>query len=132
MLPSLKKGEAGFYNVIKPEGAKFCEMKFGTKTVRQGDWFAVPIPLDWGSVHGLLGLFHRNLKTARENLKGIPVGGTRHLLVEGQCVMLSTNHLNCSLIGEGLLRAPDHADKVLKGPHAFFQTQHLKEPEKAD
>lgn len=131
-LLGLKKGEAGFYDAIKPEGAKYCEEKFGTKTIRQGDWFAVPIPLNWKDVHGLLGLFCRDHKVVMKKEKGIPIGGTRHLLVEGQLVTTSYNQLGCTGIAEGLLRAPDHEDKMLKGPHALFQTQHLKEPQKAD
>lgn len=132
VLLGLKKGEAGFYDAIKPEGAKFCEEKFGTKTIRQGDWFAVPIPLNWDAVHGLLGLFHRNHKIVANKEKGISIGGTRHLLIEGQLVSMNQNYLVCAGIAEGLLRAPDHEDKVMKGPHALFQTQHLREPEKAD
>ena len=132
VLLAPKKGERGFYDAIKPEGAKFCEEKFGTKAVRQGDWFAVPIPLNWDSVHGLLGLFSEDHKIVTKKEKGIPVGGTRHLLIAGQCVAFAYNHLGCTIIGEGLLRAPDHTDKVLEGPHAFFQTRHLREPTKAD
>ncbi len=132
VLTSLKKGEAGFYDAIRPEGAQFAEKKFGTKAVRQGDWFAVPLPFKWNSVHGLLGLFTDDHKATSAGEKGIRIGGTRHQLIDGQAILLGHNPLRCMIIGEGLLRAPDHADKVLKGPHAFFQTQHLKEPEKAD
>lgn len=131
-LLGLKKGEVGFYDVIKPEGVKFCEGKFGTKTIRQGDWFAVPIPLNWDAVHGLLGLFYRDHKIAKKKEGGIPIGGTRHLLIEGQFMTMGYNPLGCAGIAEGLLRAPDHEDKVLKGPHALFQTRLLTEPEKAD
>lgn len=131
-LLGLKNGEAGFYNAIKPDGAKFCEEKFGTKTIRQGDWFAVPIPLNWYAVHGLLGLFCRDHKTVTKKEKGIHIGGTRHLLIEGKLVTMDYNHLGCAGIAEGLLRAPDHEDKTLKGPHALFQTMYLQEPTKAD
>jgi len=131
-LLGLKKGESGFYKFIKPDGAKFCEEKFGTKTLRQGDWFAVPIPLSWNAVHGLLGLFCQEHKTVTKKEKGISIGGTRHLLIEGQLVTMDYNHHNCTGIAEGLLRAPDHEDKILKGPHALFQTSLLKEPQKAD
>lgn len=134
VLLTLKQGEKGFYNALKPGGANFCEEKFGTKAVRQGDWFAVPIPLNWGSVHGLFGLFSENMdhKVVTKKEKGIHIGGTRHLLVEGQLVTTSYDRFDCAGIAEGLLRAPDHEDKVLVGPHALFQTQHLKEPQKAD
>lgn len=129
----LKKGEAGFYDAIKPNGAKFCEEKFGTMTIRQGDWFAVPIPLNWKVVHGLFSLFcHCVHKTVTKKEKGIPIGETRHLLIEGQLVTINYNNLKCIGVAEGLLRAPDHEDKVLKGPHALFQTQHLKKPQNAD
>ena len=132
VLLALKRGEKGFYNALKPEGVEFCEQKFGTKAVRQGDWFAVPIPLKWDSVHGLLGLFSNDHKIVTKKEKGIPIGGTRHLLIEGQCVAFSYHHLGCTIIGEGLLRAPDHEDKILEGPHAFFQMKHLKKPIEAD
>ena len=131
-LLGLKKGELGFYDAIKPEGAKFCEEKFGTKAIRQGDWFAVPIPLNWGSVHGLLGLFFPDHKVVTGKEKGISIGGTRHLLIDGQLVTMPLNRFGCTAIAEGLLRAPDHKDKVLKGPYMLFQTRHLTEPQKAD
>ena len=133
VLLGLKNVEKGFYDAIKPEGAKFCEKKFGKESIRQGDWFAVPIPLNFDTAHGLLDLFIQNNKFVTKNKNnGISIGGTRHLLIDGQLVVVDQNYLRCTGIAEGLLRAPDHEDKVLKGPHALFQTRHLVDPKKAD
>lgn len=141
VVTSLRGGEQAFFDTIKPNGAKVLEKAFGTKTVRQGDWFAVPLPFSWEAAGGLVAMMQRDFKVevpSTEKERKIQLRGTRHNLIALRYIALPTeeygrrNPLNCALIGEGILKAPDHADRELKGPHAFFQTAHLVDPAKAD
>lgn len=136
VIVSLRGGEDGFFNAIKPNGAKVLEEAFDTKAVRQGDWFAVPLPLSWKATRGIAALVEYDPKViepSNEKERKVQLRGTRHnLLVDRYINMRGDNHLRCTLVGEGLLKAPDHEDRVLKGPHAFFQTAHLVDPKQAD
>ncbi|MDP3795139.1 MAG: hypothetical protein Q8R13_04415 [bacterium] len=136
VIASLRGGEEEFFNSIKPNGAKVLEEAFDTKAVRQGDWFAVPLPLSWKATCGMTALVEHDPKViepSNEKKHKIQLRGTRHdLFVDRYISMKGANRLECTLIGEGLLRAPDHKDRVLKGPHAFFQTAHLVNPREAD
>lgn len=133
---SLRGGDEEFFNSIKPNGAKVLEEAFDTKAVRQGDWFAVPLPLSWKVTCGMAALVEHNPKViepSNEKEREVQLRGTRHtLIVERFIRMRERNYLDCILVGEGLLKAPDHKDRVLKGPHAFFQTAHLVDPKAAD
>src|SRR3989338_2608130 len=62
VIVSLRNGEDGFFNAIKPNGAKVLEEAFDTKAVRQGDWFAVPLPLSWKATCGMVALVEHNPK----------------------------------------------------------------------
>lgn len=136
VIVSLRGGEDGFFNEIKPNGAKVLEDAFDMKAVRQGDWFAVPLPLSWKAVCGMAALVEYDPKViepTNEKEKKVQLRGTRHnLFVERYINMRGDNRLGCTLIGQGLLKAPDHEDRVLKGPHAFFQTANLVDPKMAD
>ncbi|MBI2096463.1 MAG: hypothetical protein HYT43_02425 [Candidatus Taylorbacteria bacterium] len=136
VIVSLRGGEDGFFNAIKPNGAKVLEEAFDTKAVRQGDWFAVPLPLSWKATCGMAALVEYDpevIEPSNEKERKVQLRGTRHnLLVDRYIDMRGDNRLGCTLVGEGLLKAPDHEDRVLKGPHAFFQTAHLVNPEQAD
>jgi len=56
VMNALHKSEEAFFNAIKPRDAKALEKAFGVTAVRQGDWFAVPIPLPWNVISEMLGL----------------------------------------------------------------------------
>lgn len=133
---SLHGGEEGFFNSIKPNGAKVLEEAFDTKAVRQGDWFAVPLQLSWKATCGMTALVElepKVIEPSNEKEREVQLRGTRHnLIVERYISMRGDNRLGCTLVGEGLLKAPDHKDRVLKGPHALFQTAHLIDPKAAD
>lgn len=135
VVASLRGGEEGFFNSIKPNGAKILEEAFDTKAVRQGDWFAVPLPLSWKAACGMAALVEHNpmvIEPSNEKEQKVQLRGTRHTLIVERCIRIGGNQLGCTLVGEGLLKAPDHEDRVLKGPHAFFQTAYLVDPQKAD
>lgn len=130
-------GEQEFYTALKPVAVDRLEERFSSHALRQGDWFAVRFP-DWSRAkYWAQCSFHRDGEcNSGATEKGIvAVGGTRHTL-KGRflapCRMMQELRSNCPLVGEGVLEAPDHADKVLKGPHAFFQTARLANPEAAD
>lgn len=136
VIVSLRGGEEGFFNAIKPNGAKVLEEAFDTKAVRQGDWFAVPLPLSWRAACGMAALVEhdpRVIEPGNEKERKVQLRWTRHnLIAEHYINMRGDNRLGCTLVGEGLLKAPDHEDRILKGPHAFFQTAHLVDPKQAD
>jgi hypothetical protein len=125
------RGEADFFERLKPSEVSALEQFFKTSHVRQGDWFAVPIPLTWDQLYGCMQIFHESVpgpaRPRETKAKGIQVGGTRHVLI-GQFLQGSPG----PLIAEGVLKAPDHADRVLKGPHAFYQTRMLANAQNAD
>lgn len=132
-------GERGFYDALKPVAVDRLKERFNSQALRQGDWFAVRFP-DWSTAkYWTQCFFHHDGECSSGSgeikKETVKVGGTRHTL-KGRfllpCRMMREERSNCSLIGEGVLEAPDHADKVLKGPHAFFQTAHLANPEAAD
>jgi hypothetical protein len=136
VIRSLRDGQDSFFNAIKPVGAKVLEDAFDTKAVRQGDWFAVPLPLTWKATTGMAALVEYNpivIEPSNEKERKMQLQETRHnLIVERYIQMRSNNRLGCKLVAEGLLKAPDHKDRLLRGPHAFFQTAHLVNPQQAD
>lgn len=125
----------------------FLERLFRVKAVRQGDWWAVPLPFAWTDPLPLVGYPHEDSShnklctvefamepTVLVDCGALTLNRTRHTL-EGRYLRLSTNVRSSSracIIGEGLLTAPDHREQRLVGPHAFFQTALLATPESAD
>jgi hypothetical protein len=113
----MDKGEAAFFEALKPDEIKFFEDEFGTDgTKRQGDVYAVALPstYTWGDLPTPAAGEHQ-------------VGETRHA-IDGFWIEVSEHdavviehvggvHEICGLIAEGTLTAPDHAPLELRGPH---------------
>lgn len=130
-LQSLAQGEDGFFEALKPVDVRLIENAYGQPAVRQGDWFAVPLPLEL-SLKIMAGVLVATREPETLNLVpttngGTPLNRTRHNLNGG---WIGTR--GRFLFGEGVLKAPDHEDKELSGPHALFQTAYLASPQQAD
>ncbi len=97
---------------------------------RQGDWFALPLPFTWEEVKQATvlvtghGLWHQAVHEYR-------LGGTRHRLSGNVAEGVALLGKICT-IAEGVIRAPDHEDLVLQGPHAIAQAANLTCPEEVD
>lgn len=134
-----------FYETIKPEIIHKYEKRFGKdQTVRQGDMFCYPLPIqDWNkllcllesvkSQHFLRAGISYNSKTDK-GLSPYPtildypkkIYETRHTLT-GYYV-----HSGEYFIGKGIIKAPDHKDLQLSDICIIAQTENLKDSEKAD
>ncbi|MBI2013239.1 MAG: hypothetical protein HYS87_00130 [Candidatus Colwellbacteria bacterium] len=118
----LRQGEQAFYDSLKPERIKELEKNFGVTALRQGDWFCVPIPTTWENLRiAMIALGHSKTDfQIADQKKGIPIGNTRHSLCGGQ---VHSPNYGRGTIAEGTLRAPDHKDLVLNGPHILWRTE---------
>lgn len=113
---------------LKPEIIKLYEERFGKeKTLRQGDIFAYPLPTqDWEEIdlwEETLGRRHR----MKCDDCGLDIYETRHRFTHGEIATWGT-HIVC----KGTLKAPDHKDLILPKICVLAQTNHLKNPKKAD
>lgn len=104
-------GEDGFFDYLKPAAVKQCEELFTVKTKRQGDLFAVPIPYSWDQLNQALALCHgTGLGTDGQPPKDVtdsPLINTRHKLT-GRRVFARVFGNNSTIIGTGIITAPDH------------------------
>ncbi len=131
VLDELTGGEEAFYQTLKPPTAISMEEAFGYPAKRQGDWFAVPLP-PTGNISTLLhtiqtltGRQGLSISSTYEN--GTAIGSTRHRVHLGWLATVSQ-----LVLAEGTLKAPDHNDLELAGPHILMQTAHLSKPQQAD
>ncbi len=136
---TLRSGEAAFYERLKPSKMKLLENTFGVEAKRQGDIFAVPIPFGWNELRAFASLFGVRLPREEPPNDKLQVFGTRHTL-EGQHLEIlasegepfSRRAVCVATLAAGTLIAPDHAPKLLEGPHALFQVEVLYRPREAD
>ncbi|MBI2590265.1 MAG: hypothetical protein HYW33_00070 [Candidatus Blackburnbacteria bacterium] len=76
--------------------------------------------------------FYQTLKpptaiSMEEYENGTAIGSTRHRVHLGWLATVSQ-----LVLAEGTLKAPDHNDLELAGPHILMQTAHLSKPQQAD
>lgn len=128
-------GEKGFYAALKPRVIKDLEEAFEVESERQGDIFGVPIPMSWEllgkSVKLYSALEGKGYDYEPEQVKDRAVFGTRHLF-SGYELQIGLGKIESLIFGEGLIKAPDHADLILTRVHVFGQTSFLINPQKAD
>ncbi len=125
------EGPEGFLNILKPKVTTVLENRLSVRSERQGDWFAIPLPvrsIEEGVVlfslaDALGGKTKSKFSTPSGNTHTL--GGTRHEL-EGEVVQLRGLY-----IGRGTLRAPDHADQHFDGIHLFEQARAFYDKETA-
>lgn len=132
-------GETAFYDGLKPEKTKGYEEMFGTSAVRQGDIWAVPVPMSWdklcgyyrrttGGQRGLrICTGRRDILRTRHTIDGrwvkgkprFPFDDSRH---RGRYLRIS------DMVAEGTMTAPDHEPLVLYGPHVLARTAGILAP----
>lgn len=122
----LRDGEDAFYEALVPPVIKILQERIGGQLRRQGDIFALPLPLSWTE---MCAEYRRHKASGKRRMVtgsgATRVLGTRHQLSGcwakrepvfrhgGQLVNVYTR------VVQGTLSAPDHADLVLHGPHAI-------------
>lgn len=119
-------GEEGFYADLKPQVVTRLEQELRVSARRQGDIFAVPVPLSLETLRQASIILSRE-ELQLESVESLHVFGTRHELT-GLSYDLDVG----SILGEGVLRAPDHSPLELKGVHLIAQAEGLLHPERAD
>lgn len=121
----------GFYQAIIPQTIAELVKRFGGEYKRQGDIFAWPVPFTWEEIMKATEIVQGEFANLTESQK-TQVFGTRHILV-GFGLASSTLLLGKRYqVVEGVLTAPDHSPKELKGPHILAQTELLHSPKEAD
>lgn len=134
VLPTfLKDGWQGFYRALQPPYVATADQK-GQPWLRQGDIFAIQLPLTWEQL--LRKMLLEQPKVSIESAKDQAIYGTRHQIQRGLAITgdyrLKPIIGEFGLIAEGELVAPDHKPHTLAGPHLLLQTQFLSHPQKAD
>lgn len=100
---------------LKPDIAHLYEKRTGKKAQRQGDWFFFPLTLG-GKQLTVDELFFTATydpnSPDREIIEDAQLGHTRHVLAEGRAYAERwVDGMPKQYVGEGVLKAPDHADR---------------------
>jgi hypothetical protein len=122
--------QRSLYNALKPAGITKREILFKTDCGRQGDIFFVPLEITFDALETMFCALYPDPEDKRFDpitTNAMSVFGTRHEL-HGTYL----NVPNVGLFAEGILKAPDHAERTLLGVHFLAQTVHLFDPSKAD
>lgn len=107
----LESGEEAFYASLKPPNLKVMEKEFGVSSLRQGDIWAIKIPMDWKDVvrASLLNFGYRPMRDSGERHR---VFNTRHELIGDYAPYGKWNRA----IAQGILQQrPEHTDLDLSG-----------------
>lgn len=125
-----RNGEKGFLESLKPRLIYRAEHIFKMSAIRQGDIFAVPLPYSWKELDKMQELCF-DIGINPKSVKNVSLFGTRHTITGAICTgtLMGMNELS---LGEGILSAPDHAPRELKGPHLLAQADGLYSPRNAD
>lgn len=119
-----------FYNAIKPDVIKMYEEKYGiAKTMRQGDFFCYPLPVqDWAKILLWSQTFARQSSTFKTGQSGggLPLNETRHRFRGEIC-----SHAG-NILAKGVITAPDHKPLELTEICVIAQTKHLMDSKNAD
>lgn len=123
-------GEGAFFGALVPELVSDTCDKFGQKYRRQGDIFAVPVPMTWKSLRQATTLISDEAPVEVQDANRRSIFKTRHLFtghaMEGKLVK------SLGLFVEGLIEAPDHEPLELKRIFLLSQTRYLFDPKNAD
>ena len=136
-----------FYETIKPEIIYRFEKCFGKdQTVRQGDMFCYPMPIqDWEKLIVTLETVKplhfmcAGISFSKNKFNGVKKGGIYPTSVDSHS-LYETRHSFVGyylswgeyIIGEGTIQAPDHKDLTLSSICVIGQTQNLADSKKAD
>lgn len=127
-------GDARFYAMLRWREAGLLALAVKRNVKRQGDIFAVPLNVAWGTLERCFRVASQGLEIAP--CDGYSVFGTRHSL-RGKAInhggRVQVYGISTPFIGSGVLSAPDHSNLDLGDkPHALYQTAHLYDPTRAD
>lgn len=130
-------GEEAFYASLMPPHIHYLEGVFGSgRAVRQGDIWAYPLPSNWDE----MAEYHRNHSSLRHFLSRsgkLQILGSRHMLhgrwAEDRKVLVDSPAGQMAIarphrVVEGTLKAPDHADRQLEGPHSLARGPRVMRP----
>lgn len=123
-IEGLINGEDAFFAELKPDIIRGWEKKLEVPARRQGDFFAAGGPkLKWPELFRKSGL---DTEFTVRQVENFQLRGTRHRFSG----ILAT--AGGSILGEGIITAPDHLPLELKSPHLIEQAVHLLQPQQAD
>src|SRR3989344_1302047 len=116
-----KRGEKAFYEEIRPSViTNIEELHTPRRAERQGDMWLFPMPYSWDELLKSFLIVDGKSMTPRRAKKE-SVLDSRHCLT-GRCVEnVYFSYTRCWL-GEGVIEAPHHKPRVLKGPHLIART----------
>ena len=123
----LEKGEAAFYARLKPELITMLEELLGVQARRQGDIWAMPLPITLEKVNELfdhLDDMGGTIETAAAG-EEYPLLGTSHSLVGRWLVPDIPPSIANYEIVEGTITAEGHAPLVLDCPHIIMRSRGL-------
>lgn len=129
-------GDKAFYNTLKPSIIGELEQEMRVESERQGDIFAIPLPMSWEALI-MSQKFYAVTNGGDEwedeptQVKAKSLFGTRHLF-SGTELNVSLEGRREVMVGQGIVEAPDHADLVLDRVYLFAQTAFLFNPKQAD
>jgi hypothetical protein len=125
-------GEIGFFEALTPAPIKRLKAKFPDACIRrQGDIWSIKLPWSWDellTVHYKQSERKKNkIRFPHHKSRTAEVLGTEHKLTGKYypvgILMIDGAEIHSVSVGEGTLRARDHADQVLEdGPYAFART----------
>lgn len=129
-----------FFSSLKPDGIRSLEKHFRTKALRQGDWYALPIPIPFNLLIGTLHLFgawrSSSILLVEKPDKSVRLNGTRHLLKTKRYIPLDAlvSHFpGLYLITDGgIMVSADHSNLKLRGTHVLSQTTSVIYQKSAD
>ena len=129
----LEKGEAAFYQALRPEIVREMEKHFQAEIRRQGDIFAVSLgSVTWENLNLLHALLlhhsgindHRFVKTKEVDRE--PIFATRHTLTGKMTATIPVQFVYCAgpcPIVQGVLDHPNHESLVLEELHLLARSE---------
>jgi hypothetical protein len=128
------KQEEVFKESLKPTAIKALEIAFGVRALRQGDIFACPLPFKIDALQGAALALRMGNVTINHDAEKVSLFRTRHSITGtlGTFERHQNDRDRSTVVGVGVLRAPDHQPLELKTPHILEQAEYLYEPAKAD
>jgi len=120
----LEDGESAFYESLRPPRFKAMEKAFKVTALRQGDIWAIKIPMDWKDVVNA-SLVNFGFKPLRDSGDSHRIFNTRHTLVGDYAPFGKWNRA----IAQGVLvQRPEHADiNLTDGLYLLERTSFLKD-----
>lgn len=115
-------GEAVFYRGLKPREIRDIERWSKQRAKRQGEWWFIKLPFSWAEIQNAHVIAHGlSLPICRINKKPVRYRSNHVLTGRYASPSGSIAGSDTGLVVEGVLEAPHHATRVLKGPHLLVR-----------